>query len=151
MAQLVEFFGDRRVESTPALLRDDLPEQLDRLLLTSRSVSELYSCLGEFLLQNVAVDGMWLGSPDENERVQSHYSAGDGVAEFLDTETILIDENSDSPLAHAWRTGIPQIASDWTVKESHLPGAYWRERGYASAGDPPVPSRLLVSPENVTF
>ncbi|MFZ0519042.1 MAG: EAL domain-containing protein [Acidobacteriaceae bacterium] len=129
MAQLVEFFGDRRVESTPALLRDDLPEQLDRLLLTSRSVSELYSCLGEFLLQNVAVDGMWLGSPDENERVQSHYSAGDGVAEFLDPETILIDENSDSPLAHAWRTGIPQIASDWTVKESHLPGAYWRERG----------------------
>ena len=65
----------------------------------------------------------------KTKRVQSHYSAGDGVAEFLDTETILIDENSDSPLAHAWRTGIPQFASDWTVKESRLPGAFWRERG----------------------
>ena len=68
MAQLIEFFGDGRVENTPALLREDLPQQLDRLLLTSHSVAELYSRLGEFLLQNVAVDGMWLGSPDENER-----------------------------------------------------------------------------------
>jgi diguanylate cyclase (GGDEF)-like protein/PAS domain S-box-containing protein len=129
MAQLVEFFGDRRVVSTPAFLRGDLPMHLDRLLLTSRSVSELYSRLGEFLLHAVAVDGMWLGSPDENEQVQYHYSAGDGVAEFLDTETILIDENVDGPLARAWRTGVPQFACDWTDQSKPLPSAFWRERG----------------------
>ncbi|MGB8478987.1 MAG: EAL domain-containing protein [Acidobacteriaceae bacterium] len=129
MAQLVEFFGDSRVASTPALLSGDLPQQLDRLLLTSHSVSELYSCLGEFLLQAVAVDGMWLGSPDENEQVQYDYSAGDGVAEFLDAETILIDQNVDSPLARAWRTGTPQFASDWTDQSNHLPGDFWRKRG----------------------
>ncbi|MGC1871893.1 MAG: EAL domain-containing protein [Acidobacteriaceae bacterium] len=129
MAQLVEFFGDSRVENTPPLLRGDLPQQLDRLLLTSRSVSELYSRLGEFLLQTVAVDGMWLGSPDENGRVQYHYSAGDGVTEFLGTETILIGDNLDSPLARAWRIGTPQFGCDWTDSRSHLPGAFWRERG----------------------
>ncbi|HTU51692.1 MAG TPA: EAL domain-containing protein [Acidobacteriaceae bacterium] len=129
MAQLVEFFGDSRIENTPPLLRGDLPQQLDRLLLTSRSVSELYSRLGEFLLQIVAVDGMWLGSPDEHGRVQYHHSAGDGVAEFLGTEAILIDENANSPLAHAWRTGTPEFACDWTDPRSHLPGEFWRERG----------------------
>ena len=129
MAQLVEFFGDSRVESTPALLRGDLPQQLNRLLLTSHSVAELYSRLGEFLLQAVAVDGMWLGSPDEHERVEYQYSAGNGVAEFLESETILIDENLDSPLALAWRTGTPQFASDWTDSRSHLPGDFWRKRG----------------------
>lgn len=129
MAQLVEFFGDSRVENTPPLLRGDLPQQLDRLLLTSRSVAELYSRLGEFLLQTVVVDGMWLGSPDENERVQYQYSAGNGVAEFLEGETILIDDNLDSPLARAWRTSTPQFASDWTDSRSHLPGIFWRERG----------------------
>ncbi|HET9100621.1 MAG TPA: EAL domain-containing protein [Acidobacteriaceae bacterium] len=129
MAQLVEFFDHNRVASTPALPRGDLPQQLSRLLLTSHSVSELYSRLGEFLLQSVALDGMWLGSPDESEQVQYHYSAGDGVAEFLDTETISLDENVNSPLARAWRTGTPQFASDWTDPSNHLPGAFWRERG----------------------
>ena len=129
MAQLVEFFGDSSVAGMPALLHGDLPQQLDRLLLTSHSVSELYARLGEFLLQAVAVDGMWLGSPDENEQVQYHYSAGDGVAEFLGSETILIDQNADSPLAHAWRTGTPQFACDWTDQSNHLPGDFWRERG----------------------
>ncbi len=129
MAQLVELFGNGLTATTPALLSGDLPQQLDRLLLTSHSVTELYSRLGEFLLQTVAVDGMWLGSPDENGQVQYHYFAGDHVATFLGTDAILIDENADSPLAHAWRTGIPQFASDWTMKENHLPCAFWRERG----------------------
>ena len=129
MAQLVEFFGDSRVADTAALLRGDLPQQLDRLLLTSHSVSEIYSRLGEFLLQAVAVDGMWLGSPDENEQVQYHYSAGDGVAEFLDSGTILLDQNADSPLAHAWRTGMPQFARRLDGSSNLLPGAFWLERG----------------------
>ncbi len=129
MAQLVEFFDDRHVSGTPALLNGDLPQHLDRLLLTSHSVAELYARLGEFLLHSVGVDGMWLGSPDENEQVQHHYSAGDGVSEFLDTETILIGENVDSPLAHAWRTGTPQFACDWMDQSTPLPSAFWRERG----------------------
>ncbi len=129
MAQLVEIFGDGRTADTSAALQGDLPQQLNRLLLTSPSVSELYSRLGVFLLQTVAVDGMWLGSPDEVEKVQYAYSAGDGVAAFLDSETIRLDENADSPLAHAWRTGTPQFALDWTVKGNQVPGAFWRERG----------------------
>ena len=127
--KLVEFLGGSHVARTPALLRGTLPQQLDRLLLTSHSVAELYSRLGEFLLRAGAVNGMWLGSPDENGQVQYHYSAGEGVAEFLDTETILIDENADSPLAHAWRTGTPQFACDWTDPSNQLPSAFWRERG----------------------
>jgi len=129
MAQFIQFFDGSRVSGTPALLHDNLLQQLNRLLLTSHSVGELYSRLGEFLVESVAVDGMWLGSPDENERVQCHYSVGDGVTEFLDAETILIDENIDSPLARAWRTGVPQFACDWTDQSQPLPSEFWRERG----------------------
>lgn len=129
MAQLVEFLSDSRVASTPALLHGDVPQQLDRLLLTSRSVTEIYSRLGEFLLQSVAVDGMWLGSPDDNKKICSHFAAGEGVAEFLGDEPILVDENAESPLAHAWRMGVPQFASDWTDGQNHMPDGFWRERG----------------------
>jgi diguanylate cyclase (GGDEF)-like protein/PAS domain S-box-containing protein len=129
MAQLVETFGDGHSSSLLAIPLGDLPQQLDRLLLTSPSVSELYSRLGEFLLQTVAVDGVWLGSPDDEEKVHCHFSAGEGVAEFLKAETIRIVDNADSPLARAWQTGIPQFASDWEDKRNHLPGAFWRDRG----------------------
>jgi diguanylate cyclase (GGDEF)-like protein/PAS domain S-box-containing protein len=128
MAQPVEFFRDGRSSSLLWISQGDWPQQLDRLLLTSPSISELYSRLGEFLLQTVAVDGVWLGSPDDQEKVHCHFSAGEGVARFLEAETIWIDDNADSPLARAWRTGIPQFASDWTDQRNHLPGAFWRER-----------------------
>ncbi|MES2223241.1 MAG: EAL domain-containing protein [Acidobacteriota bacterium] len=129
MAHLLEIFGEGGTADRSAPLPGDLQQQLNRLLLTSPSLSELYSRLSKFLLQTVAVDGMWLGSPDVNEQVQHSYSAGDGVAEFLDGETIRLDENADSPLAHAWRTGTPQFALDWTVTDNLVPGAFWRERG----------------------
>jgi PAS domain S-box-containing protein len=129
MAQPVEFFRDGRSSSPLGISQGDLPQQLDRLLLTSPSISEFYSRLGEFLLQTVAVDGVWLGSPDDQEKVHCHFLAGEGVARFLEAETIWIDDNADSPLARAWRTGIPQFVSDWTDQRNHLPGAFWRERG----------------------
>ena len=132
MAQLAKFFGDfqsRDDDDLPAILQGDLPQLLDRLLLTVPSISELYSRLGEFLLQAVAVDGVWLGSPDEEEKVRCHFSAGAGVKEFLAAGPVLIDENSDSPLDRAWRTGVPQFALDWTDDRDRLPSAFWRERG----------------------
>jgi diguanylate cyclase (GGDEF)-like protein/PAS domain S-box-containing protein len=129
MAQLVEFFGDFQSRDLLAISQGDLPQQLDRLLLTVPSISELYSRLGEFLLQVVAVDGVWLGSPDEEEKVRCHFLAGAGVEEFLAASPILIDQNSDSPLAQAWRTGIPQFAFDWRNEQDRLPNPFWRERG----------------------
>ncbi|MHB1840081.1 MAG: bifunctional diguanylate cyclase/phosphodiesterase [Acidobacteriaceae bacterium] len=129
MAHRVEFFGDFQPHDLLAISQRDLPQLLDRLLLTVPSISELYSRLGEFLLHVVKVDGVWLGSPDEEEKVRCHFSAGAGVEKYLAAETIRIDRKSDSPLDRAWRTGIPQFALDWTDDQDHLPNAFWRERG----------------------
>ncbi|MHB1935265.1 MAG: EAL domain-containing protein [Acidobacteriaceae bacterium] len=129
MAQLVELFGDCPTSGPLAIQQGDLPQQLDRLLLTVPSVSDLYSRLGEFLLKVVAVDAVWLGSPDDHGKVRCHFTAGAGIEEYLAAETIQIDGKSDSPLARAWRTATPQFALDWTDEREHLPGAFWRERG----------------------
>ncbi len=106
----------------------ELPTQLDHLLLTVPSISALYPSLAEFLLESVAVDGVWLGAPNEQGTVQYHFSAGEGVEEFLAGGTVHVD-NSDSPLTRAWNTGVPQFAVDWTDDEGFLPSPFWRERG----------------------
>ncbi len=129
MAQLVESFGDRQSSEPFTIPFGDLPQRLDRLMLTVPSISELYSRLGDFLLHVVKVDGVWLGSPDEQKKVLCHFSAGEGVERFLSAGAIQIDENSNGPLARAWRTRIPQFALDWTDDQDHLPSAFWRERG----------------------
>ncbi len=129
MAQLVEFFGDFQSRDLLAISQGDMPQQLNRLLLTVPSISELYSRLGEFLLQVVAVDGVWLGSPDKEEKIHCHFSAGAGVEEYLAAGAILIDENSDSPLDRAWRTATPEFALDWKNEQDRLPNPFWRERG----------------------
>jgi diguanylate cyclase (GGDEF)-like protein/PAS domain S-box-containing protein len=130
MAQIIEFSGDSPASGPLATIaRGDLPQQLDRLLLTVSSISELYSLLGNFLLEVVGVEGVWLGSPDEQKKVRCHFTAGAGVEEFLSAATILLDDNADSPVARAWRTSIPQLALDWADDQDHLPSAYWRERG----------------------
>jgi diguanylate cyclase (GGDEF)-like protein/PAS domain S-box-containing protein len=129
MAQLVEFSLDPPASDPLAISRGSLPKQLDHLLLTVPSISALYSLLSKFLLEVVELDGVWLGSLDEQEQVTCHFSAGEGVAEFLSTGTIALDENLDSPVARAWRTNIPQFVLDWADDQEHLPCAYWRERG----------------------
>ncbi|MGO8720696.1 MAG: EAL domain-containing protein [Acidobacteriaceae bacterium] len=109
--------------------RLDLPQQLDRLLLTVPSVSTLYSRLGDFLLDVVEVDGVWLGSPDEKGTVHYDFSAGAGVGEYLSGATIRIAASPDTPLARAWHTGIPEFLPDWMENDNSVPSPYWRKRG----------------------
>ena len=106
-----------------------LPTQLDHLLLTVPSIEELYPRLGDFLLKTVGIDGVWLGSPTEDGAVHCHFVAGSGVAEYLQGDVIYLHDNPKSPLFRSWETGKPEFIDDWTdTKESTLT-TFWRERG----------------------
>lgn len=129
MAQLVEIFGDPHSSGPFAIPRSDLAQQLDRLLLTVPSVSVLYSRLGEFLMNIVELDGVWLGSPDEQGYMHYDFLVGEGVEEYLSGAPIRIGEIPDTPLALAWHSGIPQFLSDWMENDSSVSPPYWRERG----------------------
>lgn len=129
MADLINTFQDFSFPDTHSAQSGELPTRLDRLLLTVPSIAALYPLLADFLLQIVEVDGVWLGAPDEQEAVAYHFVAGEGVQEFLAGGTIRINDNPDSALALAWRTGVPQFTLDWTDRGNPSPGAFWRERG----------------------
>ena len=129
MADFINAFEDFSIPHAPLDQLGELPAQLDRLLLTVPSISVLYPLLARFLLRTVEVDGVWLGAPDEQETVAYHFVAGERVREFLAGGTIRINDNPDSALALAWRTGIPQFSLDWMDRESPLPAAFWRDRG----------------------
>lgn len=106
----------------------ELPTQLDHLLLTVPSLAALYPRLSDFLLRTVEVDGVWLGSRDDQGRVRHHFAAGEGVEEYLAGGTIQ-PKRTDGPLTRAWRTGDPQFIADWAAKDGFQPSSFWRNRG----------------------
>ena len=106
-----------------------LPTQLDRLLLTVPSIEALYPRLGDFLLKTVGIDGVWLGSPTEDGAVHCHFVAGNRVAEYLQGDVIYLHDNPKSPLFRSWETGKPEFIDDWTNPEQLTMVPYWRERG----------------------
>ncbi|MHB1745224.1 MAG: hypothetical protein ACYCRE_10720 [Acidobacteriaceae bacterium] len=127
MAQVVEFSGDSSAPGPLAIVRGDLPPQLDRLLLTVPSLSELYTRLSDFLLNVVEVGGVWLGSPDEEGKVSCHFFASESVAEFLSAGSILILLASHSLLRSATTRVLRQAG--YEVQEAlRLAGDYPRLR-----------------------
>ncbi|HET9086803.1 MAG TPA: EAL domain-containing protein [Acidobacteriaceae bacterium] len=106
----------------------ELPARLDNLLLTVPTVAALYSRLTEFLLQVPGIAGVWLGSPDEQDIVQYHFTAGEGVAEYLSGGPISLRDHPDNPIAVACTTGQPQFFADWADPKVFR-SLFWRERG----------------------
>lgn len=106
----------------------ELPAQLDHLLLTAPTVAALYSRLTQFLLNTPGIAGVWLGSPDEQDNVRYHITAGDGVEEYLSGGTICLRDYPDNPIARACATGRPQFFADWADPKVFR-SPFWRERG----------------------
>ena len=151
MAQLVESFGDRQSSEPFTIPFGDLPQRLDRLLLTVPSISELYSRLGDFLLHVVKVDGVWLGSPDEQKKVLCHFSAGEGVERFLSAGAIQIDENSNGPWPAPGARGFLNLLSIGRMIKIICPVHFGGSADFASAGVPPVRSRFPEPAVSATF
>lgn len=106
----------------------ELPAQLDHLLLTAPTVAALYSRLTEFLLATPGIAGVWLGSPDEQDVVRYHFTAGEGVAQYLAGGPIVLRDYPDNPIARACSTGEPQFFADWADPKVFR-SPFWRERG----------------------
>lgn len=106
----------------------ELPAELDHLLLTAPTVAALYSRLTEFLLRTPGVAGVWLGSPDEEDIVRYHFTAGDGVEQYLAGGPISLRDYPDNPIARACTTGQPQFFADWADPKVFR-SPFWRERG----------------------
>lgn len=106
----------------------ELPSRLDNLLLTVPTVAALYSRLTELLLQVPGIAGIWLGSPDEQDVLHYHFTAGEGVAEYLSGGPISIRDYPDNPIAVACSTAQPQFCADWT-DPTVFRSRFWRERG----------------------
>lgn len=106
----------------------ELPSQLDHLLLTAPTVAALYARLTEFLLNTPGIAGVWLGSPDERDIVRYHFTAGEGVEEYLAGGPIQLRDYPDNPIARACATGQPQFFADWADPKVFR-SPFWRERG----------------------
>ena len=72
----IEEYGEPEIVSAQSR---ELLAHLEYLLLAASSIDALYSRLAEFLLQTAEVDGVWLGAPDEQEKLHCQLSAGTGV------------------------------------------------------------------------
>ncbi|MHB8247445.1 MAG: EAL domain-containing protein [Acidithiobacillus sp.] len=105
----------------------DLLLHLDHLLVGADSEATMLPQIMDFLIRGGGVDGAWLGHPDSNGKIVFTASAGEGMAEYLATITISIDDTPEGqgPAGRAWRTKEVQITPDWGDDSSIGP---WREQ-----------------------
>lgn len=106
----------------------DLLLHLDHLLVGADSEATMVPQIMDFLIQGGGVDGAWLGHPDSNGKIVFTASAGEGMAEYLATITIGVDDDTpegQGPAGRAWRTKEVQITPDWGEDSSIGP---WRKQ-----------------------
>ncbi len=110
----------------------ELPALLDRLLLTSPSVAQLYPELTRFLANIDGVDGAWIGRADhgtgDSLTLHPQAIAGEAVREYLAGAPVLLLDNPASPVARAWQEGETQFVADLLAPNASHQTPYWRSR-----------------------
>ncbi len=105
----------------------DLLLNLDHILVGADSEAVMVPRIMDFLTREGGIDGAWLGYPDSDGKIIVTATAGAGMAEYLATITIRVDDTpqGQGPAGRAWRTERVQVTSDWIGDPSMRP---WQEQ-----------------------
>lgn len=99
---------------------------LDYLMVGADSEATMIPQIMDFLIREGGVDGAWFGCPDSTGKMVITATAGAGMAEYVATVTITVDDTpqGQGPAGRAWRTEKVQVTPDWVDDASMRP---WRE------------------------
>ncbi|MBU2853100.1 EAL domain-containing protein [Acidithiobacillus ferriphilus] len=100
---------------------------LDHLMVGADSEAAMIPQIMDFLIREGGVDGAWFGYPDSAGKMVIMATAGAGMAEYLSTVTVSIDDTpqGQGPAGRAWRTEKVQVTPDWDSDASMRP---WQEQ-----------------------
>ena len=100
---------------------------LDHLMVGADSEAAMIPQIMDFLIREGGVDGAWFGYPDSAGKMVIMATAGAGMAEYLSTVTVSIDDTpqGQGPAGRAWRTEKVQVTPDWGSDASMRP---WQEQ-----------------------